>query len=146
MNYTTYNPATGELLGQFTTTSPDILELNLKNSSYIEGKLDSRKFYLDLTTLQPVDKPRDPSTPYSKYDFDWATKTWVLNPDQTAKLTRQYRDQFLALVDRVNPVWYNELTAEQKTELQQFRQALLDITQQSGFPETVVWPPKPVWL
>lgn len=146
MNYTTYDPATGELQGQFSTLSDDILSLSLKDKPYIEGKIDPRKFYLDLTTLQPVAKPRDPSGPYSKYDFDWTTKTWVLNPDQTAKLVRQSRNEFLELIDRVNAVWYASLTTQQQTEIQQFRQALLDITQQSGFPESVVWPPKPAWL
>ena len=50
------------------------------------------------------------------------------------------------LVDRVNVVWYNSLTEQQKTELQAYRQALLDVPQQSGFPENIIWPNKPSWL
>jgi polyphosphate kinase len=42
----------------------------------------------------------------------------------------------------------NETTAstEQQQELQVYRQALLDVPQQSGFPEDVVWPEQPAWL
>jgi hypothetical protein len=43
-------------------------------------------------------------------------------------------------------MWYASLTAQEQTELQQFRQELLDITQQPDFPGTVVWPSKPSWL
>lgn len=146
MNYTTYDPATGELQGHFSTLSSDMLSLAMKDKSYVEGKFDTAKFYLDLTTLQPVAKPRDPSSPYSKYTFDWPSKSWVLDTEATGNLIRQYRNELLGLIDRVNPVWYNALSTEQQQELQQFRQQLLDITQQPGFPATVVWPSKPAWL
>ena len=59
---------------------------------------------------------------------------------------RQSRNQLLAQVDRVNPIWYASLTAEQQTELAQYRQALLDVPQQESFPDNISWPTKPIWL
>lgn len=59
---------------------------------------------------------------------------------------RNLRNTMLASVDMVNPVWYNNLTQQQQTELAAYRQALLDVPQQSTFPDIVVWPEKPQWL
>jgi hypothetical protein len=38
------------------------------------------------------------------------------------------------------------LTTEQQQQLQTYRQALLDVPQQAGFPDTIEWPEKPEWL
>jgi hypothetical protein len=60
---------------------------------------------------------------------------------------RQARDLTLnQTVDRVNPVWYASLTDSQRAELASYRQALLDVTQQQGFPDSINWPEKPSWL
>ena len=42
-----------------------------------------------------------------------------------------------------NPLRWNELTKEKKSEWAEYRKSLLDITDQSGFPETISWPNKP---
>jgi hypothetical protein len=49
-------------------------------------------------------------------------------------------------VDRVNPIRYAELTDVQRTEIAEYRQALLDVPTQSGFPTTISWPSQPSWL
>jgi hypothetical protein len=49
-------------------------------------------------------------------------------------------------VDRVNPIWYVSLGVEQQVALQEYRQALLSVPQQPGFPESVTWPTRPPWL
>jgi Phage tail assembly chaperone protein len=49
-------------------------------------------------------------------------------------------------VDTINPIRYEALTDEQRTELKAYRQALLDLPQQTGWPNTVDWPTKPTWL
>jgi len=57
---------------------------------------------------------------------------------------RAKRDQLLKdTVDRLNPIWWNSMTPEKQTEWAVYRQDLLDITSQSGFPQNVVWPTKP---
>lgn len=64
-----------------------------------------------------------------------------------AARARQKRDSILAnTVDRVNPVRYQTLTAEQQQELAAYRQALLDVPSQPGFPDTIIWPANPPWL
>lgn len=55
------------------------------------------------------------------------------------------------LVDTVDPLVsnqlrWNDLTSTQQTDLTNYRQALLDITNQLGFPSTVTWPTKPDWM
>ena len=51
-------------------------------------------------------------------------------------------------VDRIgtNMVIWNSLTEDQKTELQAYRQSLLDVKTQEGFPVDVTWPTKPEWI
>jgi hypothetical protein len=49
------------------------------------------------------------------------------------------------LVSEVDPVAghvlrWNSLTAEEQEALADYRQALLDVPQQSGFPQSVIWP------
>jgi hypothetical protein len=141
MKYTIYNPATGEIIG--TTAGDNIVQANL---STVEGNYSGSKFYIDLETLQPVERTKDPSTPVAKYQFDWTTKQWTYDLVVSAELVRKNRDLRLTVVDKMNPVWYSSLTAQQQQELQAFRQALLDVPAQAGFPQTVTWPQQPAWL
>lgn len=63
-----------------------------------------------------------------------------------ATAVRLERDTKLATeVDPIagNALRWAELTAEQQQVWSDYRQALLDIPQQSGFPHEVVWPVKP---
>ena len=60
--------------------------------------------------------------------------------------TRRARDAMISRdVDPIvsNPLRWAALTAEQQQAWVDYRQALLDIPQQSGFPHDVVWPTKP---
>ncbi len=146
MIYTIYNPTTGEIQGHLTSSNPATIELNTQNKTIVEGKVDGATNYIDIVTKQPVVRLKDPSTPYKHYNFDWTTKTWIIDLPATTAAVRNLRNQLLAEVDRVNPIWYTALTTQQQTELQQYRQALLDVPQQTGFPESVTWPSKPDWL
>lgn len=42
-----------------------------------------------------------------------------------------------------NPLRWAEMTAEKQAEWSAYRTALLDITDQAGFPYNIVWPTKP---
>lgn len=60
---------------------------------------------------------------------------------------RRLRDQ--KLKDEVDPVASNSLrwaslTADQQQAWADYRQALLDVPSQSGFPHDIVWPNKPM--
>jgi len=59
---------------------------------------------------------------------------------------RATRNLLLTLIDKVNPIRYAELTDVQRTEIAEYRRALLDVPTQSGFPTTISWPSQPSWL
>ena len=58
---------------------------------------------------------------------------------------RMERDGLLAEVDAIagNALRWAALSAEQQDAWAVYRQALLDVPQQAGFPNDVVWPVKP---
>jgi len=62
-----------------------------------------------------------------------------------SKKLRMERDGMLAEVDAIagNALRWATLSAEQQEAWAIYRQALLDVPQQSGFPNDVVWPVKP---
>lgn len=60
---------------------------------------------------------------------------------------RDLRDKTLKDdIDAINPIRYESLTDSQRTELKAYRQELLDVPQQSGWPTNVSWPTKPTWM
>ena len=64
----------------------------------------------------------------------------------TALQIRSDRDyKLLTEVDPLvsNPLRWAELTYDKKTEWSQYRTDLLNLPQQSGFPNTITWPVKP---
>ena len=53
---------------------------------------------------------------------------------------RLKRDSLLAVVDKMNPMWWETLSEAQKQSWIEYRQALLDVPQQSEFPDAIEWP------
>lgn len=76
--------------------------------------------------------------------------TPIIEPTEEEKKNsiRQIRNGYLVELDNLvmNPMRWNSFTDEQKTELENYRQQLLDITDQPTFPNSVVWPPRPSLL
>jgi hypothetical protein len=67
------------------------------------------------------------------------------SPPPTADEVRAERNRRLAeSVDTFNPVRWAAMTEEARAAWSVYRQALLDVPQQSGFPEAVTWPDAPV--
>ena len=65
---------------------------------------------------------------------------------ETADQVRSDRDyKLLTEVDPLvtNPLRWAELTSDKQTEWSQYRTDLLNVPQQSGFPNNVTWPTKP---
>ena len=62
-----------------------------------------------------------------------------------AEKIRKQRDARLRSVDEIasNPLRWGSLSSEQQEDLADYRQALLDVPQQDGFPWSVQWPTKP---
>nr|WP_319775949.1 tail fiber assembly protein [uncultured Sphaerochaeta sp.] len=99
-----------------------------------------------------VPREIDPSNAYTLEDV----RNYLLdNPDmlldsaqiETDRLTREARVRRDALlkevVDAVNPMRWEALTDTQKDAWRAYRQALLDVPQQEGFPNNIVWPEAP---
>jgi hypothetical protein len=143
MKYTEYDPGTGQIMN-ILYVPQDQLPPNLHQMPWIEGEWDGNKHYVDHQQIK--DLPADPSTHMVKYSMDWSTKTWHVNVKTTEKIARQTRNSLLYQLDRMNPVWWAELTSQQQDELKIYRQALLDVPQQAGFPINTEWPTKPTWL
>lgn len=67
-----------------------------------------------------------------------------LTEEQLTNQIRRKRDKALKrVVDKMNAVRWETLTQQQKDNYINYRQALLDIPQQPGFPYTVTWPTPP---
>jgi hypothetical protein len=144
MKYTIYDPSTGKITSNLTITDDSQLTVNLTEKHYLTDHYASNLFYIE--NGQAVAKPDDPTTATKKYVFNYATKQYEIDLLFSGIYSRQQRDQLLGQIDRVNPVWYASLTTEQQQELIAYRQALLDVPQQMGFPTAVSWPAKPHWL
>lgn len=47
-------------------------------------------------------------------------------------------------IDKINGIWWEQMDDTKKQEWRDYRQNLLDIPQQTGFPYNVNWPNKPL--
>ena len=132
-----------------------------KNARYI----DSTK--IDCEIEHPVHGwipfTCDPSDAGSEFDVAALHAEMAANPEtlpyvppteaeilyeQTSE-ARYYRSQLLTeIVDPVatNPLRWDDLSQERKDEVSAYRRALLDITDQAGFPSDIVWPEVPSFL
>lgn len=65
--------------------------------------------------------------------------------DALSLVVRQERQRLLQeKIDSLNPIRWAELNTEQREALKTYRQLLLDIPQQAGFPWEVIWPSEKV--
>lgn len=93
-----------------------------------------------------IEIPVKPGPGYTYDGTAWIAPTQEVLDEIAAKRVRGQRAVLLAtVVDPVvtNPLRWNSLSAEKQQAYADYRQALLDITLQSGFPHNVVWPAKP---
>jgi len=61
-----------------------------------------------------------------------------------AESLREQRNQLLIeQIDVLNPLRWESMDTELQDSWRTYRQALLDVPQQEGFPEVVTWPPLP---
>ena len=64
-----------------------------------------------------------------------------LSADVRTERNRRLREEVDPMV--MNSLRWGDLTDEQRQAWADYRRALLDVTEQEGFPETVVWPARP---
>ena len=140
MIYTIYN-SSGEIVSTLTAGESETAAANLEGKTYIDGYYSADEYY--IADSQPVAKGSKPS---DLHLFDYNTKTWIIDELKVSMTIRSQRDHLLSIIDKINPIWYSTLTYEQQQELINYRQALLDVPQQSGFPQTITWPIQPDWI
>lgn len=137
--YTIYKSKTGEIL--FTGNAnqeQEVVNMTYDEQSYILEQSKENQ-YIDNGVI--VDMPTKPN---GDYVFDYIAKQWVFDEQLAITKALYKRDTLLAEgPDRISPIWYNAMTDEQKTAWANYRQALLDITQQPDYPNVIIWPIKP---
>lgn len=137
--YTIYETATGKIL--FTGTADSevaIAEMISDGQDYVKKLSSDGKYVQDG---QIVDMPPKPS---EDYDFDYGSKSWVFDTPRATNRALFKRNTLLADgPDRINPLWWASMTPEQQADWESYRQALLDITDQPGFPMAIDWPSRP---
>lgn len=87
-----------------------------------------------------------PGDGYNYNGTKWIAPTQEWLDDKAAKAVRAKRDFLLKKeLDPVvtNPLRWASMSEAQKQAVADYRQSLLDITSQVGFPHEVVWPVKP---
>lgn len=68
----------------------------------------------------------------------------VIEMERLTREARARRDTLLKeTVDSVNPMRWEALSDDQKDAWRAYRQALLDVPQQEGFPTNIIWPTIP---
>lgn len=76
--------------------------------------------------------------------WTWNGSSWNIPTRPLEEVERERRDKYLHLyVDIINGVRWDSLTQQQKDSLKEYRQALLDVPQQLGFPTNINWPTPP---
>lgn len=139
MTWSIYDPTTG-LVTSRVNNANQILERDHVRGNYLPGQWYVKNGEPCLLPTKPVMGPQ------VQFRWDLSTESWQINIDATAYRARQIRQDMLAAVDKVNPMWWAAMTPEQQAATAAYRQALLDITDQPGYPEVIDWPAKPAWL
>lgn len=105
----------------------------------LEGEATFGANYIENGTVQPM-----PKKPEGEYVFDYKTKSWSLDEESTIRAVYSKRDQLLKNgPDRINPMRWSAMSQEDQNAVADYRQALLDITNQSGYPTNIEWPEIP---
>jgi hypothetical protein len=146
-HYIKYNAATGEILETVIAEKAEYLSPVTSAFTYVEtdDSVDNSKYYFDLGASQTTAFPDKPD---ANYVWNWTTKAWY-DPrtedqkyEQLVKAAKEKRARMLAASDWV-VVKSVDQGAPVPQDWQTYRQALRDITTQSGYPATIVWPTSP---
>lgn len=138
MKYIIYYKNTGVIqsISDGDAPSPyDETYLNLLISDF--GGINPNDFYIKNNVITAY-----PQKPDNLYKYNWNGENWVLDEEYQANLVKAQRDSLLTESDWV-VTKAKEYDQEVSQEWKTYRQALRDITQQSGFPLSVVFPTKP---
>lgn len=109
------------------------------NEFVIESDADVNKHWIVDGAVQSL-----PLKPGDDYEFDYGSGQWIPNVHRIELQARFKRDRLLKDgPDRINPIWWASMSATDQAAVTEYRQALLDITQQLGYPMEITWPDLP---
>lgn len=130
--------------GQYTQTGVNMEEILASDipegQGVYYGQVSARTQYHDTATNLPVDMPAQPG---EYYKFDYTTKTWAVDTEQATQAVLVQRQQLLIDSDWTDTLSAQTRLGEAYATWQTYRQALRDITLQSGYPTAIDWPTKP---
>lgn len=123
----------GRVTGSFTIPDGDV-ETMTQGQNFVYGMAGINNYVKDGIIETYPDKPGD------SYIFNFQTETWDLSIEDLKVEITTKRNALLAASD-----WTQLPDVPQATKdaWAQYRQALRDITEQSGYPTNVVWPTSP---
>lgn len=133
-----YERATGRIVAVKLTYSPE--EDRTAEHDYVPTQVFTHEgVFVDLRQSPPrvVSLPDRPSP---DHEFDYGRRVWVLDRARAAARVRAERNTRLLTSDWTQLPDVPEAT---RHAWSLYRQALRDITTQSGFPERVEWPTPP---
>lgn len=85
-----------------------------------------------------------PPQPSLDHVFNYSTKAWELDVALVTSNAYAIRNQLLREgPDRISPIWWASMTPTEQQAWLDYRQALLDVSNQPGFPTSITWPTKP---
>lgn len=139
-NITVYDKNSGYILRGLSIPDNMIEQQLTDSEDFIEGLYSGDLFYIDVAAKTPIAISEKPNN-YSI--LDWTTKQWINDIDILKRAINLKRLQLLQQSD-----WTDTVSAQTRlnnyAEWQAYRQALRDITSQSGYPENIVWPEQPI--
>lgn len=129
----------GEII-RFGNCQDETFNLQANENEYLlEGITDGSQ-YVENGALIKI-----PDSPGHNFIFDYQTKSWVYDNQWAVSEALQKRDSLLKDgPDRISPIWWSSMTEKQKLDWSEYRQQLLDVTDQQGFPHDIIWPIKPM--
>ncbi len=142
--YTVYRPATGQILWSGACAEDDFEhQYAPEGAAIVELASDPSSQYFYQGVLSDIPAKPDDWSVWSSDLRVWqrASPAEILERQWSA--IRARRDELLKTeVDSINAVRWNAMTPAKQGEWVIYRQALLDITNQSD-PTAVIWPQKP---
>lgn len=124
---------------RFGYCADDTLELQAgAGETVIEAEFDQDQYVANGALV------RMPPRPSPDHIFDYSQKLWVVDLALATSKAMARRNELLRNgPDRISPLWWNAMSPQEQQGWTAYRQSLLDIPDQSGFPLEIVWPAPP---
>ena len=138
-NFVVFDPATGEILRSGFCMDDALIFQARDGEEVIECDFSVKyeTHYVNPVNREPMVMPDKPT---SHHRWDWESYSWQQDRALAEKSVRAKRQSLLTASD-----WTQlpDVPLETKAAWAVTRQALRDITDQTGFPFDVVWPESP---